>query len=537
MEVVEQMKSLYARGLAPACILSAATAALFALPGVASATTVGAQCSSTASIKGQGSTLQQEAEQLVWNPDFNTSGNKDACNGTQGAKNTPKVEYVGTGSGAALRSWDGELHSGKSEYKGPEPENAFLGTDEPPNRSQIEKIEGEETTKTLESVETIPVLEGAVALAVNLPEGCVATSKSNGGRLVLDQATLEGIYRGTITKWSQITENGDKVTANTATIKVASVSTTDHSANVTAASFPGVTVGMPVSGTGIAAGTTVSAIDSGTELTLSKEATKTGTVTLTFKHTCNDETQIIPIVRRDGSGTTHIFKRFLNLINSATFEDEEGNTVTWGQISEGGANTQWPKGVVTKETGEGSADLVKTVAETPSSIGYANLADVRSNGGFSSKADDGGPKFERFWAPLQNKAGEEAYQDPASNKDVEAKASANCAGEEYSNGSSPFPPPSVTAPWDEVTTKLTEPKYPLCGFTYVVTLNTYSAFGSLANLEEATTVHDYLEFVLNTEKTAGKEGGQSLIKNHDYLELPKGEVLNEAVNGAARVAF
>jgi ABC-type phosphate transport system substrate-binding protein len=539
------MKSLFARGVVPSCILSAAMLAALALPGAASATSVGAQCSSTAKIKGQGSTLQEEA-QILWSegPEgFNVSGNKYACNGTQGSHNKPEVRYLqpGSGSGHALRSWDGELHGGPT-YVGPEPENAFLGTDEPPNRTQIGEIESHESTLTPESVETIPVLEGAVAMIVNLPEGCAATSKSNAGRLVLNDKALEEIYRGKITKWNQLTENKDALSALKLTVD--SVSTTLGSSHVTAASFPGVVAGTKVTGTGIAAGTTVKSIISGTELELSKNATKTGTVNLTFTAaSCNSAETIIPIVRRDGSGTTHIFKRYLNLITKAgedteTFEDEAGSTVTWGQISEGSANTEWPNHVVTKETGEGSPSMVTTVAATPSSIAYVNLADVRSNGAFSEKSKLGGPKFQKFWAPLQNKQGEESYQDPASNKDVVAKASANCASEEYSNGSAPFPPPSVTSPWDEVTTKLTEPKYTLCGFTYVITLNAYSAFTvPTTTLEEATTVHDYLQFILNTEASAGKKGGQALIAKKDYLALPKGEVLTEAQNGANRVAF
>ncbi len=542
------MKFLSARGILLTCFM-AAMLAVFSLAGVASATTVGAQCSSTAKVKGQGSTLQEEAE-LLWTEQFNISGNKYACNGTQpakGEKNKPVVEYLhpGSGSGHALRSWGGSIKKAE-EYVGPEPENAFLGTDEPPNRTQLGEIEKRETTIAPESIETIPVLEGAVAIIANLPEGCAATSKSNAGRLVLNDSALEGIYRGTITKWSQLTENGDKLSAIKFT--VAKVTVKSGSATVTVASggFPGVTVGLKVTGGGVATGSVVSSI-SGNELVLSKNATKNSVEageTLTFTAaSCNAEATITPIVRHDGSGTTHIFKRYLNLINPAKFTDEEGKEVTWGEISEGGANTQWPAGVVTKEhkgaeACEGSPCMVTTVAETPSSVAYVNLADVRSNGAFSKKSLLGGPKFQKFWMPLQNKEGEESYQDPASNKDVEAKASANCAGEEFSNGSAPFPPPSVTAPWDEVTTKLTEPKYTLCGFTYVITLNDYSAFTvPLTTLEEATTVHDYLQFVLNTEATKTKEGGQALVKNRDYLALPKGEVLTEAQNGANRVAF
>ncbi len=537
------MKFLSARGILPACIISAATVVACVLPSAASAT-LGAQCSGSA-VKGQGSTLQEEAE-ILWAEDFNTSGNVHACKGSV----TSTVKYVGTGSGAGLRSWDGELHGSppKSEYKGPEAENAFLGTDEPPNSEQIEKIESEDSLgiqSPRAEVETVPVLEGAVAIIVNLPEGCVATSKSNKGRLVFNDSTLEGIYRGTVKKWSEVKENADKVSAFAK--KIVKVKTTIHSKAATVASggFPEVEVGMKVTGTGIATGTTVEALGPGAEeITLSKEATKTGEVTLTFTSVkCNPEAAIIPIVRRDGSGTTHIFKRYLNLINSATFKDEAGNTVTWGAISEGGANTQWPEGVVTKETGEGSPSMVTTVAATPSSIAYVNLADARSNGDFSKKADDGGPNFPKFWAPLQNKEGEESYADPASNKDVEAKASANCAGEEYSNTNSkgeaePFPPPSVFEPWDGVTTKLTEKGYTLCGFTYVVSLHHYGDFTTpLPTLTEATTVNNYLNFVLSTTSTAGKQGGQVLIKSRDYLGLPAGEILVIAQGGAARVEF
>ena len=56
----------------------------------------------------------------------------------------------------------------------------------------------------------------AVAVIVNLPEHCVATSTSNKGRLVLNNTTLEGIWRGTITKWSdpKIAANNADIAAN-----------------------------------------------------------------------------------------------------------------------------------------------------------------------------------------------------------------------------------------------------------------------------------------------------------------------------------
>jgi hypothetical protein len=44
-------------------------------------------------------------------------------------------------------------------------------------------------------------------------------------------------------------------------------------------------------------------------------------------------------------------------------------------------------------------------------------------------------------------------------------------------------------------------------------------------------VNNYLKFVTEAK------GGQSVIANHDYLALPKGEVLTDAEGGAAAVAY
>ncbi len=452
------MTSLSARRLVPMCILSAATVAALVAPGAASAAgKLGAKCSG-ANVTGQGSSLQKLAQQSVWDPDFNTSGAYRACNGTQGTKAKPTITYTSTGSGKGLESWGAD--GGTANF---EATNAFIGTDEPPNQRQKEEIEAHGAAGTLE---TIPVLQGAVAVVVNLPTGCIPSSKSSfPGRLVLNNVTLEKIYRGTITKWSEITDASDKL-----------------------------------SGTG-----------------------------------CAPETPIKPVARFDGSGTTHIFKKYLGLINKATFETEKAESKTWDEVSEGTENTTWPKaaGVVKPEAGGGGA-LLSKVAETPSSIGYANLADARANKAFVAPTGGGGKP--RFWAPLQNNGlgttGTITYAEPTGNGDVEAVGNANCSGEEYANGENPFPPPSVTEPWNEVTTKVTEKNYTLCGLTYDLAFTEYSKYTG-TSLQEATTVNNFVEYVLGT----GGEAGQSLIKNHDYLALPVGAVLTDATKGAESIKF
>jgi ABC-type phosphate transport system substrate-binding protein len=463
------MTSFSARRLVSACVVSAATVAALVAPGAASAS-LGAQCSGS-NIGGQGSSLQKLAQEL-WTKEFNNSTEKHACNGTQGTKALPTVAYNPSGSGAGLKSWGVK----KEEHKY-EATNAFVGTDEAPNPTAKAEIEENQSiephlAKTLAS---IPVLQAAVAVIVNLPEKCVATSTSNKGRLVLNNSTLEAIWRGTITKWSEITDNGDKL-----------------------------------SGTG-----------------------------------CLPETPIKHLVRLDGSGTSHIFKKYLGLINKSTsFETTNlaGESVgarTWNEITEGKENTSWPTAdAVIRPAEKGTGPLVALTAATPSSISYANLADVRKSTSFIPTL--GGPNKATFWVPIQNKTLEPVtYADPSTDKEVAKLAESNCAKEEYTDGETAFPPASVFESWSAVTTKTVEPKYTLCGLTFDLAFSKYGQY-PLTSLEEATTTNNYLQYVLDTVKETlefpKRNGGQALIKNHDYEPLI-GTVLKEAQKGAALVAF
>jgi ABC-type phosphate transport system substrate-binding protein len=458
------MTSLSARRLIPACILSAGIVAALVAPGAASAS-LGEQCSGS-NITGQGSSLQKLAQQTVWDEDFHTTSAFRACNGTQGSKGTPTVTYTSTGSGAGLESWGVNGHAADFE-----PSNAWVSTDEPPNSEQIKEIESHGKTEISDpgTVLTIPVLQGAVAVIVNLPAGCEAASKVNAHRIVLDNVTLEKIFVGEITKWSQITDNEDKLIAQKG-------------------------------------------------------------------KTCNPETTIQPVVRKDESGTTHIFKKYLSLISSGSFETELGATKDWTEVSEGTENTTWPKADnVVKPGANGGGELAKKVAETSSSIGYINLAEARTNKSFTPPL--GGPFTSRFWVELQNNGtgteGTITYAEPSTNGESETAANANCAATEYTNGEGvPFPPSSVTEPWNEVTTETTEKNYTLCGLTYALSLHSYFKYPN-TTVQEATTVQNFLYYVLGT----GPQGGQTLIANHDYLALPSGPVLTEATAGAEKIRF
>jgi ABC-type phosphate transport system substrate-binding protein len=460
------MRYLSARRLVPACVIAAAGLAALVAPGAASAT-VGAKCSGS-EIGGQGSSLQGLAQE-VWIANFNTSSNIWACNGTQGTKATPAIKaYNPSGSGAGLRSFG--VKPKKVEEINYSATNAYIGTDEAPSPAAIKEIEEHESTITPKTVLTIPVLQAAVAVIVHLPAGCKATSTSNKGRMVLNNTTLEEIWRGLITNWSEIKDGGDVFT---------------------------------------------------------------GTCTEAIKH----------VVRFDSSGTTHIFKKYLGLINKSTawpatnFAGESAGSKTWDEVSEGSENTTWPTAdAVIRPEKAGNGEVVAKVASEPSSIAYANLADVRVNAAFVPPS--GGANTAVMWVPIQNKTGTVTYADPASNKEVAKKAESNCSKEEYSDGVNAFPPESALVSWSAVTTKTEEPHYTICGLTFDIAFTKYSLFSG-ASLEEATTVNGYLQYVEQTskEKEGNKNnGGQSLIKLHDFEPLT-GTVQKEAQKGAALAAF
>jgi len=426
------MKFISARSALSAGVVTVASVALLAAPGAALAKTEACKGTNT---KGQGSSLQAEA-QAVWVPGFEGTG-KGECGGK------PKIEeYKTTSSGKGYAAWES-----KHEYG----TYGFIGSDNTVNAAEKTIIEGQAVGKTSEML-TIPVLQGAVAIVVNMPTGCTAESTIAKGRLALDQSTLEGIYAGKITKWNELGK---------------------------------------VEGAGN---------------------------TLTGGASC--EVPIIPVVREDGSGTTHIFKKFLNLTDSKTsFEYEAGKSATWSELAEGSLSTKWPLVAnVTKATSSGGPGLLKTVAATPGSIGYANLADARNsaNGGFTGQSPS------RFWVELESssKAGgkgvKRKYQDPATNGDEAKSGEANCKKTAFSNGVGSFPPPKATAAWNEVTASGQSKTYALCGLTYDFALTDYEAYASFgATAEEAATVKEYLGYEV------AKKGGAAAIIGHDYAPLPK----------------
>jgi ABC-type phosphate transport system substrate-binding protein len=509
------MTSFSGRRLILACIVAVAALVAVVAPGTASAASdLGSQCSG-ANIKGHGSSFQ--APILVkWAADFNeVSGkpnkNAKACGGTQGSKGKPKVEYLhegaNSGSGACLHGWGIEsteaLKFGEFQY---------CGTDEAPNPKQKTELESHKEGGEGESLETIPVLQGAVAVIVHLPEGCKAESEikvktvlTKLGRLVLDNKTLEGVYQGTITTWKQLLENQEK--EGTAANKGA------------------------------------------------------GKDKLTCTEPKEVEDTITPVVRLDHSGTTHIFKSYLEQVNTETipmeaYPEEIGGKKTgcgkalpeesekWTEVAEACQNQRWPTAAkVVRGTESGNPGVVKRVNETPSSIGYADLAVAREFKFFSAVGSGGentsGEQNTKFWAEVQDTKTPEVigFSDPATNGDVEAAANSRCKSTKFTEETGKkFPPKNTRAPWNEAKAELAEKEYSICGLTYDLALRQYGFYpglkGSAEGKGEANTVHDFLLWALNKSK----EGGGALEAGTDYERLPTA-IIEEAEDGVEEIGF
>ena len=508
------MTFLPARRLVACIVPAAAVVAIAAMPGSAMASEGerDAQCAGS-NIEGNGSTFQAAAQVNTWNGGFNTAVNSFACSGEK----QPKVVYnqseVNKGSGACLKAMGIGATPKYNEFP-------FCGTDEAPNeaaKAEAESHNDGESGYETKSLESIPVLQGAEAIMVHLPKGCKAEAtipapagkKVKLGRLVLDNETLNKIYRGQVTDWKQIEE---------------------------------------------------------------AQGAGHGEDKVKCENASEAEDLIHPVVRADKSGTTHIFKAYLEQVDTATnikmeeFNNpqgkgavcsgarEKGEEKSWAQVSEGCENQRWPEAIESSKirpTITGNPGVIKKVEETESSIGYGDLAQVRGEtGGFSKKGLGGenkkgsetkvGEQNTKFWAEIQHsEAGVTPveYADPGSGGDVEKAANSNCAGTIYAaKPGEKFPPKSTRETWFAVKAELTQKKYNICGVTYDLALRQYWFFLKPLGVSEekskeiATTVENYLLWVVNT-KTGG---GGNLIKNHDYEKL-SGTVLKEAETGIKEI--
>ena len=458
------MKSLFGRRTLATGVAAVASLAAFAMPSVASATESPNHCKGSTPIEGRGATFP-EAAQGVWKKAFNEA----AFEGKPGGCKSIEVKYNTTGaigSGAGYNEWFKEQHYG---------EVAFVGTDNTVNQGEKEKIEAEVDAEKTSQLMTIPIVQGAVAIVVHLPEHCKANSKAAAGRIGLNQAMIEKIYKSGAT-WKEVAE------------------------------------------------------EEGPQNEITNEG-----------GTCDLTQAVTPVVRFDGSGTTHIFKEQLFKNDGGKLADETGGEHTWAELAEGTSSVKcgtakdgklnecWPSAAkVVHAKATGNPGLLEEVSNTAGSIGYADLSQARSKG-FAPASTS------KFWAVVESSAKatgkgvKRKYTDPSTNGDVATSENSNCKKTEFVNGEETFPPPSVLSPWNEVGAKRESKTYAFCGMTYVLANTNYAAYGSHGGTSnEAQSVKDYIGFVIN------KKGGATAIAGNDYAPLPKA-VLAKAEEGVEKI--
>ncbi|MFI4977202.1 MAG: hypothetical protein ACHQC8_00770 [Solirubrobacterales bacterium] len=210
---------------------------------------------------------------------------------------------------------------------------------------------------------------------------------------------------------------------------------------------------------------------------------------------------------------------------------------TWGQVATGCENQRWPNGTkaVVRPANSGNTGVIETVAATSSSIGYGDMAQVRPTFGAGGGTSE-------FWVEVQHNfepkkpATAATYADPSSNGDSKTVAESNCAGVVYTNGKEKFPPKDTRALWNAVRAKIKEGKYSICGLTYDLLLDEGSKYTketeSALTLGGATSAVDFQLWINN----AVANGGSSLIKKHDYTALPD-PIADKAEEGLNEVIF
>lgn len=226
---------------------------------------------------------------------------------------------------------------------------------------------------------------------------------------------------------------------------------------------------------------------------------------------------ITRIVREESAGTTYQFKHFLNSINGAPLACTGKEKRTWAQLQapfgvEASPNVQWPRnsdcqtgeGKVTAVgtgSGEGEIGALTYVAANAGTITYGSLPEAQQ------------------WASKQivDVFNGIKYTDPAT-----AENGANCAGAKYTRPAGWES--GVNVDWSQVygsdpnIGESSKNAYPICTLTWDI------AAADRFTEKQATTVHDYLAFVV------AKEGGQAAVRKAGYRDLPA--AIAEAANAA-----
>lgn len=232
------------------------------------------------------------------------------------------------------------------------------------------------------------------------------------------------------------------------------------------------------------------------------------------------------VVRKDSSGSTFLFKRYLYQSSHSA----GGDNFDWRDPTEGGAlaNNAWPAGgtdVVTgAENGAGSLlDKLSTLG-TDGGIGYADVGTARGRDyGWSSSSGSYVANDTKLWLRSQRIVNT-GYNSPAKVNDqaaTGANAGAACENVTYSNE----PTSDLGASWFDVTANQTSVDFPICGLTYQMTwlwgfdteASRFKPVQAGATQDEVRGYRDFIRYAVGIIKPGV---GPSKLAPLGYSKLP-----------------
>ncbi|HEY2141971.1 MAG TPA: substrate-binding domain-containing protein [Solirubrobacteraceae bacterium] len=225
--------------------------------------------------------------------------------------------------------------------------------------------------------------------------------------------------------------------------------------------------------------------------------------------TCTEPVTLV--VRQDNSGTSYVFKSYLNQFDSAVWQPYANDFTTWPDL-------------ITHAATKGGSGEVAEVKAKEGSVGYAATADAHAGAfGVYPNASKG-----YFWAEVQNNgtaALGATYADPANGSNGNCPTAVTPAG-------------TPTAPGDWFGVLASNPKistaagfvigqYSLCGLTYDLAWKDYSLIGSYgsapAPVEVGNAASDFLTYVTSQGQSALATAGQY----YSALPMPVQKVAQE----------
>ena len=510
-------------------------------------------------LYSSGSSLQKAAQEL-WESKWTASSN---CLNSKSEKETPKIEYAGTASGAGLEEFganSGELNANenptvrklqeKGEPCGPkdiegECLDLIAGTDDPPSGAQIGEASVAAGAATGQAEITVPVAEGPITVSLSLPAGCTVANES---KLDVTNNTVTQLFEG-LRKPKEGGKSKDLggiqaqggYAANTWGALLTQLGVTF------ATSLPKEALTRHV------AGASESVEVQSLEEVEKGEGPKTITVNNQEKVTltgggCGQE--IAANVRSAESGTTFAFKSYLAQINHEVWGEYANDFVQWPTNSnvkdEDAITSTSSESVPPQLESESNGKLAENTAANPGSVAYVNTADAVKSGTFTESAKSssfGTGKVEEvvteevenkaktgnvtikalksvvakslshqiLWGQIQNTGtGSAPLSSEYANPIVPGTKTTECETEKLVPGDSAFPY-SYKDSWAGIVT--TDPSihsvgaadYPICAMTYDLAWHHYenkNLYGKTTLAEEmANTAKDLMEYITGQGQT------------------------------------